>query len=570
MACDINEPARATYEHNYSMKALGDVTDIEPCDIDPFDVLCAGFPCFVEGTFVLTNNGYKPIETVGLHDQLLTHTGSFQSIVNIQQKIYNHNLCRISVENHPTPIVCTQEHPFYVRTKSNHGFKDPLWKPAKCITSDDYFGMVINRKCVVPTFIIEDASHKSVRLDHVDMWFMMGYFVGDGWIEEDEIQFTINKDYVWSRITPILGINRCGSSTDREWLTILQQFDGKKIPEWVQDAPTEYVKEFIHGYLCTDGCISNNGNTTHIATVSCDLALGLQRLYLKLDCIVSVDEIPMVNDRPCYHVNLTKKQCSFIDGDYAWFPHKEDITIEQSIDQMVYNFEVENDNSYIVSNTIVHNCQPFSQCGHHRGFDDERGTMFFQVMKFVTFHHPSIVILENVPALLTHDNHNTFERIRSDLVREHYIVKHKILKCSDYGIPQMRKRLFILAVHDTCRVSKYADELMSFGRYERQKTLSEYLGKNFQRDCAYTIRCGGRNSPITDRHNWDGYIVDGEEYRLSIDDALRLQGFDTNFHLCGSMSDKWKQLGNTIPTIFTEMIGKNIEMYWKENNSGVL
>lgn len=207
-------------------------------------------------------------------------------------------------------------------------------------------------------------------------------------------------------------------------------------------------------------------------------------------------------------------------------------------------------------------CQAFSQCGHHKGFNDERGLMFFQVMKFVVFHHPPIIVLENVPALLTHDNKKTFTRIKYELEQENYIVKYKILKCSDYGIPQMRKRLFIVAVHNKYELSQDADKLFDFNRYEKHKTLSEYLGKDFKRDCAYTIRCGGRNSPITDRHNWDGYIVDGAEYRLNISDALKLQGFDSDFHLCGSISDKWKQLGNTIPTIFTKMIGENIQMYW--------
>lgn len=607
MACDINESARNTYEHNYTIKPLGDVTSIEPSTIQYFDVLCAGFPCFIEGTLVLTNNGYKPIEKVTLDDKLLTHTGIFQSILNTQQKVYNGKLYSIYLKYHPTPVVCTEEHPFYVRTKNLKVFKDPEWKQAKDITNNDYFGMVINRKSVVPKFIIETQINQystqklSITLDNIDMWFMMGYFVGDGWIEETcksdgrcmhKIRFVINnkdEEYVINRISQILKITdkNCDSGkckkfgcADQKWYTILQNFGkyahGKKIPEWVQDAPIEYIQEFINGYLYADGC-TKKGKITHITTVSYDLALGLQRLYLKLGYIVSVDKVQtsricsidgrIVNERSCYSIrntlNLTKKQCAFIDGGYAWFPHKHNICTEDTTERMVYNFEVENDNSYIVSNTIAHNCQAFSQCGHHRGFDDERGLMFFQVMKFVTFHHPPIIVLENVPALLTHDNKNTFIRIKYELEKENYVVKHKIIKCSDYGIPQIRRRLFIIAIHNTSELSKHADKLLDFSKYEKHTTLSEYLEKKFERDYAYTIRCGGRNSPITDRHNWDGYIVDGQEYRLSISDVLRLQGFDTNFHLCGTISAKWKQLGNTIPTIFTEMIGQNIEMYWK-------
>jgi len=208
-------------------------------------------------------------------------------------------------------------------------------------------------------------------------------------------------------------------------------------------------------------------------------------------------------------------------------------------------------------------CQPFSQCGKHMGFDDERGSMFFQVLKFVVHHHPPIVILENVPALLTHDNGKSFARIQSALTQEGYVVQHAVLKCSDYGIPQMRKRLFIFGFHQgSSSIAQKASDITDFTHFRKTTTLSEYLHKAFKRDCAFTIRCGGRHSPINDRHNWDGYEVGGREYRLTLSDALRLQGFAHDFQLCGSTSDQWKQVGNTIPTVFTDMIGRNIQSFW--------
>lgn len=200
-------------------------------------------------------------------------------------------------------------------------------------------------------------------------------------------------------------------------------------------------------------------------------------------------------------------------------------------------------------------CQPFSQAGHHKGFEDSRGTMFSQVMRFVKANTPKVVILENVQALLNHDKGKSFAKIKEDLETEGYTVVYKVLKCSDYGIPQMRKRLFIVGFKNI-EVTNL-DKFFDLDQYKKTVTLSDYLGKNFKKDIAYTLRCGGKNSPIDDRHNWDGYWVDDKEYRLTIEDGLKLQGFN-HYNFIGNKNEKWKMLGNTIPTIFTEIVGKQI------------
>jgi len=200
-------------------------------------------------------------------------------------------------------------------------------------------------------------------------------------------------------------------------------------------------------------------------------------------------------------------------------------------------------------------CQPFSQAGHHKGFKDSRGSMFSQVMKFVKYNIPKIIILENVQALLNHDKGKSFIKIKTELEKENYKVIFKVLKCSDYGIPQMRKRLFIIGFKDI-KVENI-DKFFDLDDYKKTSTLKEYLGQNFKKDTAYTLRCGGKNSAINDRHNWDGYWVDDKEYRITIEDGLKLQGFN-DYNLIGKKTEKWKLLGNTIPTIFTEIIGKQI------------
>ena len=206
-------------------------------------------------------------------------------------------------------------------------------------------------------------------------------------------------------------------------------------------------------------------------------------------------------------------------------------------------------------------CQPFSQCGQHKGFDDKRGTLFFNIMKFVEYHKPKIIILENVQGLLNHDGGKTFSRIKNDIEIANYTITYKVIKCSDYGLPQMRKRLIIVGIRNDTKLIKYIDKILVFDEYKKETTLTELLGKKFEKKTAYTIRCGGKNSPIHDKHNWDGYIVDGKEYRLTKEDCLKIQGFNPEFKLCGNNKDQWKQLGNTIPTIFTEIIGLNIHKY---------
>ena len=209
-------------------------------------------------------------------------------------------------------------------------------------------------------------------------------------------------------------------------------------------------------------------------------------------------------------------------------------------------------------------CQPFSNCGQHKGFADKRGTLFFNIMKFVKFHKPKIIILENVSGLLNHDEGKTFERIIREIRLENYTSSFKVIKCSDYGLPQMRKRLIVLGIRNDTSLIKHIDKLLDFEEYKRETTLTQFMGKNFEKNTAYTIRCGGKNSRIDDKHNWDGYIVDGKEYRLTKEDCLKLQGFSSDFKLCGSNKDQWKQLGNTIPTIFTEIIGKQIAKYYTQ------
>ena len=165
LACDIDKNCRVVYKDNYGIEPVPDVKKIDEKTMPDFDILCAGFPCFVSGTLVLTNSGYKKIEDVSLEDQLLTHTGKFQKILNLQSKSYTGKLYHISVTK--DVIICTEEHPFYVRKENG----EPEWKKASEITNDDYFGMVKDMCSIkIPSFFIEGKyiwfKLQNIKIEH--------------------------------------------------------------------------------------------------------------------------------------------------------------------------------------------------------------------------------------------------------------------------------------------------------------------------------------------------------------------------------------------------------------------
>lgn len=89
-------------------------------------------------------------------------------------------------------------------------------------------------------------------------------------------------------------------------------------------------------------------------------------------------------------------------------------------------------------------CQAFSIAGHRRGFEDTRGTLFFEIARFATILKPKYLFLENVKGLLNHDKGDTFETILSALDELGYDVEWQVLNSKDFGVPQNRERVFII------------------------------------------------------------------------------------------------------------------------------
>ena len=93
-------------------------------------------------------------------------------------------------------------------------------------------------------------------------------------------------------------------------------------------------------------------------------------------------------------------------------------------------------------------CQPFSNAGLKKGFDDSRGTLFFDIARIVKHHQPQVVFLENVKAFRNHNKGNTYKAVETTLKELGYSVYSQVLNAKDFGVPQNRERIYIIAFLD--------------------------------------------------------------------------------------------------------------------------
>jgi len=192
-------------------------------------------------------------------------------------------------------------------------------------------------------------------------------------------------------------------------------------------------------------------------------------------------------------------------------------------------------------------CQPFSQAGYKRGFDDnhksERGNLFFNIVEILEAKKPKAFFLENVRGIVNHDNGNTFRVIREILEDElGYSFYYQVVKASDYGLPQLRPRAFMIGFRD--------EGLLKGFQFPKKLPLkfnmSDVWGGKCSREIGFTIRVGGRGSNINDRRNWDAYLVDGTIRKLMPEQGKKMQGFPDEFDFPVSSTHAMKQLGNSV------------------------
>jgi DNA (cytosine-5)-methyltransferase 1 len=127
-------------------------------------------------------------------------------------------------------------------------------------------------------------------------------------------------------------------------------------------------------------------------------------------------------------------------------------------------------------------CQPFSKMGRQRGFEDPRGTLFFEIVRIAKEKKPQVIFLENVSNLIEHDDGKTFLVVYNALAPLGYSLRYAVMDATEYGnVPQIRTRIFIVAFLD----SEKCDRFKFPEKINLDKKLNDILVRSTAHDSAY-------------------------------------------------------------------------------------
>ena len=243
-------------------------------------------------------------------------------------------------------------------------------------------------------------------------------------------------------------------------------------------------------------------------------------------------------------------------------------------------------------------CQPFSMMGKQKGFNDERGTLFFTIEQILNRHKPKIIVLENVRNLQTHDNGNTLARMLDILENKlNYKIHYQVLNTADFGLPQTRRRVFMVGFWRDEFEDKADKFIFPEGRQLEKKVfdlLDKEVDKKYflSKKILPTIMSHGTknyyskseiNLPIAKpltatmhkmhRANQDNYYEDFENRakfedteerpissvrRLTPNECRKLQGFPDNWKYVVSDTQLYRQFGNAVSVNVSDSIAKSI------------
>lgn len=245
-------------------------------------------------------------------------------------------------------------------------------------------------------------------------------------------------------------------------------------------------------------------------------------------------------------------------------------------------------------------CQAFSISGKQRGFEDSRGTLFFDVARIVKEKQPKVVFMENVKNFANHDGGRTLEVVKATMEELGYQFHQKVLNAVDYGVPQKRERIYMICFRNDLNVAGFQyPEPFELTRHVEDFLLDDekmvehlYVERpdtyyNDRKDDAYsnktvrlgTVNKGGQGERIYSTKGiaitlsaygggvfakTGGYLVNGKTRKLHPRECARIMGYPDTYKISGSASQAYKQFGNSVVIDVVQLIAAKIGKALKE------
>ena len=227
-------------------------------------------------------------------------------------------------------------------------------------------------------------------------------------------------------------------------------------------------------------------------------------------------------------------------------------------------------------------CQAFSISGKQRGFEDSRGTLFFDVARIVKAKKPKVVFMENVKNFATHDKGETLSVVKSTMTELGYTFNYKVLNATDYGIPQKRERIYMVCFRNDLNINEFSfpktfslqKHVEDFLLYDEKLISSLFV---YRPDIYYNNKIDNKTSNRPNRlgivnkggqgeriystkgiavtlsangggifAKTGGYLVNGIPRKLHPRECARLMGFPDSYKRSKNKNQAYKQFGNSV------------------------
>ena len=605
-----------TRRHFPKTVQLGDLNQIT--DAPKVDIITAGTPCFPAGTLVITDKGYMPIEQIIAGDRVLSHTGRWRKVLKtgssyketIMLKGFGHPNLETTA-NHPF-WACKKEKVWNNSRRSyDYVLTSPQWLSAGNMCGFFWATPLASEPLPIPVIETSDVRENAPPAMNENFWWFIGRWLGDGWLRNGQ-RPDRKQGQTWGQIficcahseknfleKRLHSLNlKWASTVERtvckfhtshiawaRWLVrhFGEKAHGKKIPAWVLSLPKQYRQALLDGYFSADG-FQNSKGIYSASTVSKSLALGIRLIaeslgnsspvYFAKTKPQKIIEGRLVNQHDFYIVRCDepKKTTKRKEAFGASWGRVRSVVKTGEIKQ-VFNLEVETDNSYCAENIIVHNCQNLSIAGDRSGLNGEKSSLFFKAVELVRRVKPDFFVWENVTGAFSSNGGNDFKTVLETILGEHVPspkrwlnagvvdgsnvhVCWRTLDAQYWGVPQRRKRIFLIADFTGRRAAKILFERKSLPGdsapcTKSQRQTSARIAFGIGRD-AFNQGINAKFKPSIERDLQPPLTARGAAAcanngiirRLTPVECERLQGLPDNFTEGGSDAQRYKALGN--------------------------